>query len=495
MIINNENWRDCQAWKETGLKMNTTSNEACKLFDVTLSQYIGWYDNEKYGGIEGSLNSMLHADENFIMGHVLKNGIDLIGSSSYLNNPFCYDSVKNLTKLANKLSASLTKSELCHVDAIKSLYQGNVLKACDYWETILVENPTDILALKFAHDMYFYLGQHAQMRDSIARVLPSWESSTPLYSYVHGMHSFGLAQSNFFAEAEKAALKSLELNKHDAWATHTLCHLFEYKNDFNSGIKFLRETESDWSVCNVLSPHNYWHLALYHLERNEHEICLSLFDEYISGYLNQNRTLDLVDLASLLFRLKLDGCKLALEERWSKLRDVFKSRVGDHAYTFNDCHVLMILSACKDSERKVEFYKSLEAYLNTDKENSMEVQVDSCNNLVENENSLDYLKRVSRQLPAVSIFDALCHFDNGEFGEVVDKLYPIRYDLVKIGGSNAQRDVFHQILTQSALRADSKYHNRVGLALLNERLALKPNSNLNKRLAARFASIHHGSEL
>uniref|UniRef100_A0A5F9DDU3 Uncharacterized protein n=1 Tax=Oryctolagus cuniculus TaxID=9986 RepID=A0A5F9DDU3_RABIT len=30
--------RDCQAWKDAGLPLSTTSNEACKLFDATLTQ-------------------------------------------------------------------------------------------------------------------------------------------------------------------------------------------------------------------------------------------------------------------------------------------------------------------------------------------------------------------------------------------------------------------------------------------------------------------------
>lgn len=53
-------------------------------------------------------------------------------------------------------------------------------KACDVWEEILVEHPTDMLALKFAHDGFFYLGYQTQMRDSVARVMPYYKPHTPL---------------------------------------------------------------------------------------------------------------------------------------------------------------------------------------------------------------------------------------------------------------------------------------------------------------------------
>lgn len=54
-------------------------------------------------------------------------------------------------------------------------------QATDVWEDILLDNPKDMLAIKFAHDSYFYLGYHPQMRDSIARVMPAWNTEIPLY--------------------------------------------------------------------------------------------------------------------------------------------------------------------------------------------------------------------------------------------------------------------------------------------------------------------------
>ncbi len=54
-------------------------------------------------------------------------------------------------------------------------------EAAEIWEDILLEHPTDLFAIKLAHDAYFYLAYQPQMRDSIARVLPSWRHEMPLY--------------------------------------------------------------------------------------------------------------------------------------------------------------------------------------------------------------------------------------------------------------------------------------------------------------------------
>ena len=59
----------------------------------------------------------------------------------------------------------------------------NTAQACLTWEDVLVENPTDMLALKMAHDSYFYLGYQPQIRDSIARVMPKWKENMPLYGW------------------------------------------------------------------------------------------------------------------------------------------------------------------------------------------------------------------------------------------------------------------------------------------------------------------------
>ncbi len=247
------------------------------------------------------------------------------------------------------------------------------------------------------------------MKDSIARILPYWNLSTPLYSYLLGMYSFGLVQSNYFDEAHKTATKALELNKTDAWAVHTVAHYYEYKNDYNAGIKFMKETESNWSPANYLMGHNYWHLALYNVENNDHQEALNIFD-HIS---NKTETLDMVDLSSLLFRLKLDSTEHDLKEKWSLLKEKFEDRIEHHGYVFNDAHVLMILSACDDNQLKETFFSSLKKYLTEDP--------NAC-----------FLKTLNKKL-ANNIFNSIIHFDRGEFSCVVDLLYPHKYDLIKIG--------------------------------------------------------------
>lgn len=463
--------RDCDAWRKQNLRMSTTSNECCKLYDAALTQYVKWHDSDTYGGLEKTLEDMTKCDENFVLGSCLKRGLELIGTSSEPSGLNYKYQLLEFNDLIKRVDQNLTKRELKHAQAIQCLYKDDIITACNLWEDILVEYPTDMLAIKFAHDSYFYLGYHSQMRDSVARVLPNWNESIPLYGSLYGIYSFGLVQSNYFEQAKAVASKALEMNRSDGWATHSLCHYYEYSTDYNSGIDFLNKTESDWSICNILSSHNYWHLALYHIEKSEHEVAMELYKNHISNNLSLDRTLDMVDAISLLYRLKLDSCTIPLEDEWKEIARVYTSRCDNHAYIFNDSHIAMMLSESGDKEGEHLFDSSLNAYLNDDS-GAQEI-------------SIDFFKKLNGQL-ADKIFKAIFLFRSQEFAQVFELLYPIRYEIVKIGGSNAQRDLFQQTLIQAALRSESKLHNCAGLALLNERRALKPNSTLTERIASRY---------
>ena len=61
------------------------------------------------------------------------------------------------------------------------LFFRHILKAQDIWDDIVVEYPTDILALKLLTGYGLFYGPKERIRDSVARVLPLWKKEIPLY--------------------------------------------------------------------------------------------------------------------------------------------------------------------------------------------------------------------------------------------------------------------------------------------------------------------------
>jgi len=78
----------------------------------------------------------------------------------------------------------------------------------------------------------------------------------------------------------------------------------------------------------------------------------------------------------------------------------------------------------------------------------------------------------------VPVAEGLLAFHRGDYAGAVDRMLPARFDLWRIGGSHAQRDVFDWTVTEAAVRGGLR---DVAVALANERLALKPRSHINQR--------------
>lgn len=73
-----------------GIPLSTQSNEAAKLYDASVTQYIGWYDDVNFNGLGASLEKMIEEDPNF----------------SELSNTF----LELLSKIKNKMYFSRWKS-------------------------------------------------------------------------------------------------------------------------------------------------------------------------------------------------------------------------------------------------------------------------------------------------------------------------------------------------------------------------------------------------
>ncbi|XP_078331757.1 tetratricopeptide repeat protein 38-like [Crassostrea virginica] len=462
-----DNWRDSQAWKDFGVELSTTSNEAAKLFDATLTQYVGWYDDDSLGGLEKTVEKMVNTDPNFVMGHVIKVGLDTLGTgrSYYLDKDFQTE-VQNLVGLGK--SPNTLPHEQQHINAVKLWAQGEMTQACQIWESILVDNPLDMLALKFAHDSYFYQGHSPQMRDSIAAVFPHWKSSMPLYSYLYGMHSFGLEECNHYAEAEKVARKGLELNRNDCWSTHSMAHVLEMTGRSSEGIQFMSSTENDWNICAMLACHNYWHYGIYNIERGLYDEAVGLFDTQVGPRaVKSGAMLDMVDACSLLYRLSLEGVKV--KDKWKEFNEICRDHAEDHILTFNDAHFLMASLGAGDKTVSDKLITSLKEFAKgTGKGDN---------------------QRIAQEV-GVPLCDALVAYDAGDFATAVSLVNPLRYKIINIGGSHAQRDLFNQFLIHTAIQSPQKDHNRLARVLLTERKALKTNSPLTDRLISRAMAVH-----
>jgi tetratricopeptide (TPR) repeat protein len=346
--------------------------------------------------------------------------------------------------------------EQAHHDAIGAWIRGDWHGASRILDDLLERWPADLLALMNGHMLDFFVGDAANLRDRPGRSLTAVDPAHPHAAFVRGMQAFGLEESGHYGAAEDAGLAAIAVNPDDVWAIHAVTHTYEMRGDVATGVEFLTNREQDWGSGNLFTVHNWWHLALFHLELGDPSAALAIYDREVHNEASDSIALQLIDAAAMLWRLHLDGVDTgtrfaALADAWSTADDARRW------YAFNDVHAtLAYVGAGRlgDAERLVE---RMTRYVNGE---ARETAANRSNVAMTDEIGLP----ASRAL--------LAH-GQGNWSEVVAQLAPIRRRFHQFGGSHAQRDVLQRTLLDAALR-DGRFDLARGL--IAERLAVRPSS-------------------
>ena len=427
--------KDCR-----GLEMTAASDDAVAAYDQTIRAYLAFARDTG-----DRLKAAYRADADMPMAHCLKGYFFQLFSNPALH-PKAEQALAQAAKAAEARGAH--PRERMHIAALAAWRQGDLRKATDIWEAVLVEHPLDILALKLGHFTHFYLGDAAELRDSVARVLPLWSEAVPDYGFVLAMRAFGLEESGDHPAAEHAGRRAVEINPEDSWGVHAVAHVLEMQGRAQEGIAWVSGLRPAWSKANNFRYHVSWHQALFHFERAEYDKVLALYD----GEFRAERTDDILDLSNaiaMLWRLEDEG--VAVGARWEELAAIALKRSRDHVLAFADAHFVMALAAGGKLDQAAAMATSLAG--------------------------ADPQGRVT-EAPILAgigatLADAILAFRRGDYAAAVERLYPMRSGVRLIGGSHAQRDVFARLLILAALKAGKA---KLARALLAERAARNPNS-------------------
>ncbi len=406
----------------------------------------------------GILKQAVERDPAFALGGVAIATLYLIGGFRG-DHP----EVTNALGAAEAAIGGASSRERRHLAAAKAWAAGRTFEATLVLEDILVEHPTDALALRFAQDAYFFLGQSLGIRDSVARVLPAWDRDNPLTSFILGAYAFGLEEAGELGHAEEFGREALARNPADAWAVHALAHVMETANRQEEGVAFLKASRPSWSPAHFMAGHNGWHLAVYLIEQERFDEVLADYDRFAAPKLADDATLDRVDAASLLWRLELAGVDVG--ERWAPVARQWMAHVDDHVLAFNDLHLALAASRSKDAGDVSRLRRSLDDYQRFGAGDNRDVTAEVGRSLVE----------------------GMLAFGAGDYAGAIAALAPARYQAFRIGGSHAQRDIVNQTLIAAAERSGQW---NLARALLAERVAVKPTARVKqayeraRRLAA-----------
>lgn len=428
-------------YDKRGLAYTASSQEAVDAFDASVDEFLA-------SGRDAArlLKRIGEVDPDMIMGQVLRGYFYRLPALPHL----AAQSGEALAA-AEALAEGATDRERKHVAALAAWCRGDIRGMNAIWETILVDHPHDILALRIAHTMHFFLGDLAQMRDSMARVMPRWDESVPGYGYVLGCRAFSLEENHDFAQAEPMGKRAVEINENDIWAGHCVAHVLEGMGRRQEGIEWVDTHEEAWQKRGIFAHHMWWHRALHYLELERFDDVMNAFDREFWKEPSQDNT-DICSASAMLMRLEMLG--LDVGDRWNSIADVAAERVDTRLRPFNDLHYIMALTMNGRRAEAESMLASMRDFAAANADKGV---------------TLATVYRDS----AIPVAEAMLAYGAKDYAKVVEIMMPARYRMLPLGGSWAQRDVWERMLIHAALKDGQHGLARV---LLAERTDMAPTS-------------------
>lgn len=428
-------------YDKRGLAFTASSQAAVDAYDDSVDEFLA-------SGRDAAklLQRITEVDPDMIMGQVLRGYFYMLPSHAHL-----VPLSKEALATAQRLAGDATPRERRHVDALAAWHEGDIRRMNAIWDAILIDHPHDILALRIAHTMHFFLGDLAQMRDSMARVMPRWDESVPGYGYVLGCRAFSLEENNDLARAEPMGRRAVEINENDIWAGHCVAHVLEAQGRRREGIAWVDAHEAAWQKHGIFARHMWWHRSLHYLE-------LERFDDVLDAYDRQfwpepsEDNIDIGNASSMLMRLDMLGIDVG--DRWEPVADVCAGKGDTRLRPFNDLHYMMALTMAGRRAAAQALLDSMRDFAAAQAEDTVSVAQTYRN-------------------AGIPVAEAILAHGSKDYARVIEIMMAARYRMLPLGGSWAQRDVWERMLIHAAIQ-DGRHD--LARVLLAERTDMAPTS-------------------
>ena len=358
---------------------------------------------------------------------------------------------------ARELAAGTTARERQHINAIATAVDGNPVRALELTREHVAEYPCDATVASMAMGVYGLIGFSGH-RDRNAEQLAFCEPLAKHYGddwWFLSMHAFSLNELFRTAEARVLVERSLAARERNGHASHCMAHVLYEEGDVTGGAEFLDRWIVGYEAGAQLYGHLNWHLALFELASGHPERTLKLFDDVLHPAVNPSPALGTIaDAASLLWRTGIATGE-EQRERWPAVAELAAKAFPKPSITFADMHCALAFAATNDAGHIGAMVDALRERLAAD--------------------------RVPAGPVVLALAEGALAFANGDYAAAVTHMAPYRADVVRIGGSHAQRDVFEETLLEAYIRAGQVEE---ATALLTERLDRRPSLADERRLLA-----------
>jgi tetratricopeptide (TPR) repeat protein len=386
-----------------GLSVTTASNDARDAYVEGVDRILS-----ANGGADESLERATAADPRFALAHsAYARWLQLAGRI-----PDARAAAARAAGLADKLSAR----EQQHVEIFSRIVNGRGQDALELTRRHIEEFPLDAFALSPSCGVFGLIGFSGR-RD---REIEQAELLEPLVEeygddwWFLTSYAFALVEIGQWERGRDLVERSLQAYPRNAHGAHVLSHALYESGEDDAGAGYLEKWLPEYAPEGQLHCHLWWHLGLFRLMLDDTSAMWTLYDRECATDVSQSPSINIAsDGVSMLWRAELAG-EPRSTERWEAIRQYIDGAFPE-PMVFVDVHAALALAVVDDQA-------AFDQYIDC----------------------LDQMGRDAR-LPAgmvpTELGKAFGAFVRGDWPGVISMIEPIVDDVVRIGGSRAQRDL------------------------------------------------------
>ena len=322
-----------------------------------------------------------------------------------------------------------TPRERSHVETLAFAIEGRSDAAIAAVLNHLQEWPRDAVVLSLplgAFGLFAFSGMadHDQARQDLCERYASHYGDDWWF-----LSSYGWAMTENGAVSEGRAMteRGFAMRRHNAHAAHALLHAMFEDGSVDDADALVEDWSPSYDRNGILYGHIRWHQALGALERDDADKALAIYRDVLAPAINPAPPLNVMsDCAGLLWRLSAYGHP-ASGALWRDAQDYATRYFPKSGLPFADVHMALLAAATGDDSALDERLRTIEQRL------------------------------ADGKLPAGPVVPQICRavraFADGDARGCVAHLEPMLDDVVRIGGSHAQREIIEDTFIVALIRA------------------------------------------
>jgi Tfp pilus assembly protein PilF len=394
-----------------GLALTTASHEAAAAYRRAADGLLA-----AAAGVDDVLGTALSADPRFALAHAAQaRWLAARGRSA---------EARASIDAAVAMSPEVTARERGQIEVFRRMLAGDAPGALAAARDHLAGFPRDALVAAACTGVFGLIG-FSGLRDREAQHLALLDGLAPHYGddwWFLAAHAFAMVETGDWPRGRPLAQRALQLNPANANAAHVWAHVLYEAGELPAARAFLL----GWLAGDVrdapLHGHLWWHVALSELAEGRHSDAAGRLATQLSPAVAQSLPINtFTDAVSLLWRLRLAG-RHDDASAWREALE-FGRRHFPKPGVFVDVHLAIATAAAGDETEFQALLLSLE-------------RADQAGALV-----------AGPVVPALA--RAMRAAVDGDWPAAAALLGHWMYEVVRIGGSRAQRDLFVRTLERA----------------------------------------------